>query len=291
MIAALVLFVFMASRAGAAPSAAQVRHDAAVLESTLDAMTGRMNAERDAFALKTVALASVLKELGDAGSTDPKLLRLKEELDRAVREYHAATITEGVQATLMARRLGEFRQTGILPPVVRDDGSLARALGGDVPPAPNVRKLPLDLVALTKSLGLPAPARRRLPAPPPAIARRAPAFRPAPSFMPDRGAGRAEADPVPALIAQLSSGETGLRALAADELAGRGTAASSAVPALRRALSDSDPRVRSSSVTALGAIVAPDSAAIPDIRRLLADHSEDVRFSARTALQRLGLSR
>lgn len=294
MIAAFGLLVLAASGASAAPSPEAVRHEAAVLESTLDAMTERMVAEREAFARKTAAEAALLKTLDDHGSTDPKIRRRKEALARAAAEYHAMLVVEGVQATLMARRLDGYKRTGNLPPVVPDDGSIARALDWEIlSKAPKVRDLPTDLVALTKTLGLPAPpkAGRILPPASPAIVRAAPAPRPAAVFMPDRGAGRVEVDPVPGLIAQLSTGETGLRALAADELAGRGPAAAPAVPALRRALSDPDPGVRSSSVTALGAIVAPDSAAVADIRRLLADRSEDVRFSARTALQRLGLSR
>lgn len=295
MIPAFGLLLLAPMSAAAAPSAEQARHDAAVLESTLDAMTARMDEERDEFALKTAAEASRLKALADHGANDPEFLRASEKLAREAREYHAFMVAESVQATLMARRLDGYKRTGVLPPVVKDDGRIARALEWDKPSTvPNVRDLPTDLVALTKSLGLPPPpdsGRERLPSAPPAIVRAAPAARPAPLFMPDRGFGRVQTDPVPGLIAQLSDGDTGLRALAADELAGHGPAAASAVPALRRALADEDPRVRSSSVTALGAIVAPDSAAVADIRRLLADRSEDVRFSARTALRRLGLSR
>ena len=291
MLAAPLALLLALSRASAAPKAG---HDAAVLESTLDAMTARMVAEREAFALKTVAEAAALKELSDHGANDPEFLRRREKLARAAREYHAALVVEGVQATLLARRLDGYRRTGILPPAVPDDGSIARALDWNAPPsAPRPRDLPTDLAALTKVLRLPGPPKAgpvRVPDAPASV-RAAPASRPAPLFMPDRGFGRAETDPVPALIAQLSAGETGLRALAADELAGRGPAAASAVPALRRALSDPDAGVRSSSVTALGSIVAPDSAAVSDIRALLADRSEDVRFSARSALRRLGLSR
>lgn len=294
MLTASLLLRLAASLATAAPTVEQGRHDAAVLESTLDALTARLVEERETFALKTAAEAAALKELSDRGASDPAFQRRREALARAARDYHAMLVVEGVQTTLMARRLETYRRTGILPPAVKDDGSIARALEWDVPPStPKVDPLSTDLVALTKALGLkPPPKAGRMPPPsPPAIARAAPAPRVVPLFMPDRGFGRIETDPVPGLIAELSSAETEQRALAADELAGRGPAAASAVPALRRALDDSDPRVRSSSVTALGAIVAPDSAAVADIRRLLADRSEDVRLSARTALQRLGLSR
>lgn len=289
-------FVFLASLASAAPApSAEARHAAAVLESTLTALTGRIDEERDQDVLGDLGEASLLAELSAHGSADPDTVRRKKELNERLRARRAVEMAASVSATLMARRLDAYRRTGVLPPPALDDGTVARSLGWDLPSAtPTVDALPGDLVALTRRLGLPAPlkpARDLAPAAPPLVARRAPPARPVPLFMPDRGFGRVQADPVPLLIAQLSGGGSMDRALAADELGGRGPAAAPAVPALRRALADADPRVRSSSVTALGAIVASDSDAVADMRRLLADRDEDVRFSAKSALRRLGLLR
>ncbi|OGR93780.1 MAG: hypothetical protein A2V88_05140 [Elusimicrobia bacterium RBG_16_66_12] len=253
-----------------------------------------MDDERESFVTATVGEASLLAEFDKWAPQAPATVRLKEEareeLARVVREYQVSAISSAVRSTLIARRLQTYKATGVLPPEVPDDGSLARAIGADSPAIPEAAMLPLDLGALAKALGLPAPPTRQrenIPDAPPAVARRAPSAKTAPAFVRDAGTGRASADPVPALIAQLSSEEPRLRAFAADELAGRGAAAATAVDALRRALSDDDPRVRSSSVTALGAIVPPDSEAVLDIRRALADKNEDVRFSARAALRRL----
>jgi len=103
-------------------------------------------------------------------------------------------------------------------------------------------------------------------------------------FEADAGTGRPENDPLPFLIAQLSSAEPRRRARAADELGKRGAA--TAVPALRRALSDRDRRVRASAVLALGNAGGAD-AVRADLRRALRDKDEDVRFSAEIALERL----
>ena len=106
-------------------------------------------------------------------------------------------------------------------------------------------------------------------------------------FEADAGTGRPEHDPIPFLIAQLSSEEPRRRARAADERGKRGAAA--AVAALRRALSDRNSRVRASAVLALGN--AGDADAVrADLRRALRDKDEDVRFSAAIALERLARS-
>lgn len=259
------------------------RDAATELKVRLDVLAARMDDGRHLFLLKTTAQAAMIAKHEEYAPEDPGLVQWKAELAKIVREYHDATISSAVQSTLIARRLQTYKETGVLPPEVPDDGSLARAIDADAPAIPEVAMLPLDLVEMLKALGRPAPHAA------PAIARREPARKPAPGFMRDAGRGRTETDPVPALIAQLASEEPRLRAFAADELAGRGAAAAPAVAALRQALSDGDPRVRSSSVTALGAIVPPDSEAVLDIRHALADKSADVRFSARAALRRLGL--
>lgn len=285
----LLLVVAAVSATAAGPDA---RREAAALEERLVALSARMDDEREGFVTATVAQAAMIAKHEEYAPEDPGLVQWKAELARIVREHHAAAISSAVQSTLIARRLQAYKETGVLPPEIPDDGSLARAIDSDSPAIPEVAMLPLDLEAIAKTLGLPAPpARRRevLPDAQPAVARRAPAGKPPPAFMRDAGRGRAETDPVPALIAQLSSEEPRLRAFAADELAGRGAAAAPAVFALRRALSDADPRVRSSSITALGSIVPPDSEAVLDIRHALVDRSADVRFSARAALRRLGL--
>jgi len=248
-----------------------------------------MNDAREFFATATVGQAAMVAKHEEYAPGDPKMDSAKEDLSRLIRQYRASATAAAVQTTLIARRLQAFRETGVLPPEVQDDGSLARAIDSDAPAMPEARKLPLDLVALAKELGLPPPPRAALPAAPPLIARRAESVKPAPAFMRDAGRGRAQVDPVPALIDQLSSEEPRLRAFAADELAGQGAAAVVAVAALRHALSDSDARVRSSSATALGSIVPPDSEVVDDLRRALVDKDVDVRFSARAALRRLGV--
>jgi hypothetical protein len=289
----LLLSATLASAAPTAP--AEARREAAVLESTLTALTARLDEERERDVLTDIGEAALLAELDDCDPSNPDVIRRKAELNSRIRARRAAELPASIQATLLARRLEVYRRTGVLPPMTRDDGAVARALGWDQPPStPKVDALPGDLVALSRRLGLPAPPkapRPLMPAAPPAVAKRSTPARPISLFMPDRGTGRAAADPVPELIAQLREGGSFDRALAADELAGRGDAAAPAVPALRRALADADPRVRSSSVTALGSIVTPDSAAVADMRVLLADRDEDVRFSAKTALRRLGLLR
>ncbi|MEK7383907.1 MAG: HEAT repeat domain-containing protein, partial [Elusimicrobiota bacterium] len=243
------------------------------------------------FVMTTISWAAMIAKHEEYATEDPWLIPWKAELTKIVREYHAATTSSAGQSTLIARRLQTYKETGGLPPEVPDDGSLAREIDSDSPAIPEVAMLPLDLVELAKRLGLPAPPTRRkevLPQAQPAIARRAPPTKSAPAFMHDAGAGRTAVDPVPALIAQLSSEEPRLRAFAADELAACGAAAAPAVPALRRALTDDDPRVRSSSVTALGAIVPPDSEIVLDIRQALADKS--TRMSASTPAPRSGVS-
>lgn len=284
-IARLVVILSTIYAAARAAVPGDGRREAAALEDRLAVLTARMDDGRHLFLLKTTAQAAMIAKHEEYAPQDTDLVPWKAELAKIVREYHAATTSSAVQSTLIARRLQTYKETGVLPPEVPDDGSLARAIDADAPAIPEVAMLPLDLVEMLKALG--RPAATAVPAAP-AIARREPAKKPAPAFMRDAGRGREETDPVPALIAQLSCEEPRLRAFAADELAGRGAAATPAIPALRRALSDSDPRVRSSSVTALGAIVPPDSEIVLDIRQALADKSADVRFNARAALQRLG---
>ena len=282
----LVLF---AAAVAAAAAPADTRSAAAGLKKRLDVLAARMDDGRHLFLLKTTAQAAMIAKHEEHAPEDPGIIQWKAELAKIVREYHEATTSSAVQSTLIARRLQTYEETGVLPPETQDDGSLARAIDADSPALPEVAMLPFDLVELAKRLGLPPLRKESLTQAQPAIARREPARKPSPAFMRDTGRGRTETDPVPALIAQLSSEEPRLRAFAADELAGRGAAAAPAVFALRQALSDGDPRVRSSSVTALGAIVPPDSEAVLDIRHALVDKSADVRFSARAALRRLGL--
>jgi HEAT repeat protein len=103
----------------------------------------------------------------------------------------------------------------------------------------------------------------------------------------DKGTGKPEIDPIPALIAQLSSSDPRRRARAADELGKRGAAAGIAVPALRRRLEDRDRRVRASGALALGSVASASVEVEADLRKALRDKDEDVRFSARIALERL----
>jgi hypothetical protein len=298
MNAAFLMLVLAGAPARAAAPSPRDARDAARLERTLDALSGRMTGNREAFAEKTVGLVSQAAELARGGRGGPAARALAEEIRKAVREYRDETTGAAVAATLIARRLETYRRTGVLPPPSRDDGSIRRAvLSENAPATGEVAFLPLDLSALADRLDLPPPPRARghrapaLPAPPPAIAARPARAPAAPLFMPDRGMGRPRRDPVPGLIADLSARDADLRALAADALGAQGGAAAPAVPALRQALSDADAGVRASSVAALGEIVAADSPAVADIRAALSDPAEDVRVRARGALKRLGLIR
>ena len=289
----LRLVLVLSSVCAAAAPVADVRSEAADLERRLTVLTVKANLDRDIFTMSIASCATLLAAYARYAPSEAlglKMIPWKAEVLRRVQHYHAAALANSVEATLMARRLKTYRETGLLPPDVKDDGSLLRQLESDIPSAPEVAALSLDLATLAKQLGLPSPpARTRevLPAAP-LLVRRTEALRPPAEFMRDAGKGKATTDPVPELIVQLSSENPRMRAFAADELGGRGAVGAPAVEALRRALSDADARVRSSSVTALGSIVPPDSEAVFDIRRALADANQDVRYSARAALRRLG---
>lgn len=141
------------------------------------------------------------------------------------------------------------------------------------------RRAPAAAVA-ARSTGTPESFPPGLPAPEPRAVEPGRA-----DLVADAGTGKPENDPIPVLIAALSSAEPRRRARAADELGKRGDAAKPALTKLRAATKDRDRRVRASAVLALGSVAAADAAR--DIRRALKDRDEDVRFSAALALERL----
>jgi hypothetical protein len=201
-----------------------------------------------------------------------------------------------LELTVLALRLDEYRRTGRLPADIPHRERLKRFLDdpwpkGIYPWAPTPLRLPfleLDVLALEKQLRtrwIPQPA---APLPPAVSAspRQAPSA-PGPELVRDAGTGLPPVDPIPELIALLSSADAYQRSLAADELGKHGKAAARAVPALRKALSDADPRVRGSAALSLGSVGEIPSDIVGEVRRLLQDSDSDVRFSAKAALKRL----
>lgn len=271
-------------------SPSQSGRDAAVLQSRLERVGAELAEKREALVRESMFL-------------DPFSARPAETAAAARMiggEYARSVRPLAIEAAGIAERLRIFRETGLLPRAARrfDPGLFELDLGESTldlapHPIPGLPLPPLGLAELRRQLSpfhavLFPEARREALASAVAASRAPPAEAiPAARFERDRGTGRAQADPVPGLIAQLAAVRAVERALAADELGKRGEVASSAVPALRRALVDEDRRVRASAVLALGGIgrLPPDAQA--DMRRALLDPDEEVRFSARAALRRL----
>ena len=164
----------------------------------------------------------------------------------------------------------------------RPEPGLAPAAAASVEP----RREPSAALAA----GAARPAPESLPPGPPGLARAglAPA---APTLEADVGTGKADTDPVPALLALLGSSDPRARARAADELGKFGTASASAVPALSRALADRDARVRASAALALGNVGPASDPAVPALVAALKRGPEEVSWSAALALGRVGTPR
>ena len=107
------------------------------------------------------------------------------------------------------------------------------------------------------------------------------------AIMKDAGAGQAAHDALPGLLRALKSGESRVRARAADDLGHLGAKAAPAVPALMKALGDRRAPVRASAGLALGNIGAHDAGVVPLLTKALKDRSEDVRYAAALALSRI----
>lgn len=307
----------------AASAASPTELRARELERRLHEISAEIALKRERLVIETAGLAGAAAELDAyaSGSPDvdtfatraaPRAPGSPEEsaalaaANRPWNEQREAFAALELKAALMADQLQRYKETGALTPTppatVRQLKRLISTPWTLPAAAPEVPALSLDLANLQAQLGPGSRARRKpaaskLAAPPdlaaqvpPAVeSRRAPI--PAKPASPalyerDAGTGKAENDPVPDLIVQLSSTNPRGRALAADQLGSLGAAAAPAAAALKGALRDSDRRVRASAALALGA--AAGAGASAELRRALADPDEEVRLNARAALKNLG---
>jgi hypothetical protein len=284
---ALVFIVAAVSLAKAA--APLLTPDAAARE--LENIRGRLAQEREQFLMETAALGGLAKALDDQDPAGRQAAELKSMIVALLEERRKGTAPLELRTALLAEQLDRYKKTGVFSPTppaaVANLKQLLDAPWAVWAGRKPVASLSLDLAQLQKELShwqrspesFPAPEKRPVPtvAAVPASA----------GYVRDRGAGKAEGDPVPELIIQLSSPEARRRALAADALAGRGVAARPAVAALTRALSDRDGRVRASSALALAAVGNLPADAAAGLRHALNDKHAEVRLSARLALRRL----
>ena len=280
------------------PSESQARE----LQRQYDEIEGRLEEQRQRLIIETVGLAGAASDLETYGAGSPEAAAATDAANRPWKEHAVTAAPLEIKAALLAEELQRFRETGVLSPTPPATAARLKNLlehPWSLPPStPEVGGLSLDLTSLQKQLGMKArpavakPAKVSVP-----IREALPAFEgprasaPAKTsartmFERDAGTGKAETDPVPDLIVQLSSTNPRGRALAADQLGSLGAAASPAAAALKGALRDSDRRVRASAALALGAAGGADAA--PELRRVLGDTDEEVRLNARTSLQRLG---
>lgn len=261
------------------------------VERRLEELNGRLGEERERLVLATVAIGGIAQSLDRYAPSSREAAETRALIVSLLSERRAETAALELKTALLAEQLQRYKETGVFSPTPSAEEARLRALidkpwdewKGRKP----VASLSLDLAILQKELrrwrgeeALP-PARKPAARPP---------VRPegdGGGFVRDRGKGRPASDPIPELMAQLSSDQAGRRALAADQLGSRGAAAAPAVPALRRALSDPDGRVRASAALALGAVGKVPADALAEIRRALNDKDPEVRFSARLALRRL----
>lgn len=243
---------------------------------------------RELYVAKTLELAGpVVRDAGPAARAAAAEARRLTELHRR----DSAPLI--LRLTVNALRLQEYKKTGVLPDSVPDEEGLLAAIEGDwTPRRPEVEMPDGDLRRLKKQLerwDIKAP--RRAPealAAAPSAAPAAPPSLPPAALQRDAGRGRPEADPVPALLAQLSSPEPRERALAAEQLGGLGAKGAPAVAPLRALLKDSDGRVRGSAALALGGVgSAADAGLLEELRALSADRDPEVRLSSKVALSRL----
>lgn len=275
---------------GAARAAAPVPPSPQALERELRELDSRLGEERERLVMATVGIAGIAKSLVQHSPDSREAAEARALVVALLDEKRKETAGLELRTALLAEQLQRYKETGVLSPTPPATEAALRKLidepwkewAGRKP----VASLSLDLEELQKQLrGWRKP--ESFPVPPmPAAA----PSKPEPTgsgFVRDMGMGRRETDPVPELIAMLSSELPRLRALAADQLGGRGASAEPAVPALRRALSDPDARVRASAALALGAVGKAAAGVLDDLRRALKDKDAEVRFSAQLALRRL----
>jgi hypothetical protein len=282
------------------PSESQARE----LQRQYDEIEGRLEEQRQRLIIETVGLAGAAADLETYGAGSPEAAAATDAANRPWKEHAVTAAPLEVKAALLAEELQRYKETGVLsptPPATAARLELLLEHPWSLPPStPEVAGLSLDLTSLQKQLGVKDRVDRRpAVAKPASIPRRealpaleaprpsAPSMTSArPMFERDAGTGKAETDPVPDLIVQLSSSNPRGRALAADQLGSLGAAAAPAAAALKGALRDSDRRVRASAALALGAAGNADAAV--ELRRVLRDPDEEVRLNARGALQKLG---
>lgn len=295
----------VASRPAAAPrvrkaTPEETKAAAEALERRLEVLHAQLELENAEFDRASLDLAGIASWFESVPPESPESERMRAELERVVKKYPKATLF--LEMTIAARRLQVYKETGELPADVPDREEIRlllenpwKALESD-PRTEVVRAFELeeDIGALARQIErfnrLPKPkaakpAPESLP-PPARVAERRAAPPSPPERAQDAGTGPAETDPVPELIALLSSPDPRRRALAADEL-GASARRTEAAAALRRSLADGHPRVRASAALALGG-AKPDASLASELRALLEDPSPEVRFSARRALERLG---
>lgn len=214
----------------------------------------------------------------------------------ALEAYRETAKTLILEMTILARRLEEYKRTGILPESVADADDIERFLADPwtgMPPDADphtkitrVKELPLDYRKLIEALeryGGPRRVKETLKTPIARASEPKPRL-PAPFLVPDAGRGRAKTDPVPELIRMLGAEAGRERALAADMLGGLGRDARPAIPRLVAALGDGDGRVRASAADALGRVGELDERSLEALRGLLEDPDLEVRRSAKAAL-------
>ncbi len=271
-------------------AAAPVPPSPQALERELRELDARLGEERESLVRATVGIAGIAKSLVQHSPGSREAAEARALIVSLLDEKRKETAGLELRTALLAEQLQRYKETGVLSPTPpATEASLRKLIdepwkewAGRKP----VASLSLDLEQLQKQLrawrkpeSFPAPPKPAAPPskPEPAV----------PGFVRDMGTGRALSDPIPELMAMLSSELPRLRALAADQLGARGASAEPAVPALRRALSDPDARVRASAALALGAVGTAAAGVQDDLRRALKDKDAEVRFSAQLALRRL----
>jgi len=262
------------------------------VERELSELGGRLNEEREQLVMATVSLGGIAEALDRKAPTGREAAETKGLILMLLNERRRETASLELKTALLAEQLRRYKETGVLSPTpAATVASLKKLVDepwavwrGRTP----VASLSLDLALLQKQLRrwrqaaetFPPPMKRK---PPPSAAEGLIGG----GFERDRGTGKAESDPIPALTAQLSAPEPRRRAMAADALGSRGASAAAAVPALTLALSDPDRRVRASAALALGAVGSVPWGAAEALRLALNDRDAEVRLSARLALRRL----
>lgn len=276
---------------GAAPVVETSLKPSDVLAKQLDDLTHQLEGEREQLMLATVGIGGIAASLEKFAPESRESAEIRALVGQVLNARRKETSALELKTALLAEQLQRYKETGVLSPAPPATVASLRQLI-DSPWAvweglKPVASLSLDLAILQKQLrryqqkveSFPVPEKR---APPPVAGGNGGS-----GFVRDRGTGRPQNDPIPELIAELSSDQPRRRALAADALGSRGAGAVAAVPALGRALSDPDRRVRASALLALGAVGSVPSGVVDDIRRALSDKDAEVRLSAQLSLRRL----